>query len=288
MATNPTAFSGWRSPDQVRASENFPVALSILPRAVRRHLRALYRYARFVDDVGDEPAPGLTNADRLEILDGFEAEVRQLYSGSTVRHPVLRALAPTVIACRLPAGPLLRLIQANRIDQAVTRYATFEDLLEYCTYAAEPVGELVLHIFGQASPERVVRSNRICSALQIVEHLQDVAEDHRRGRVYLPKADMDRFGVAEDDLSRPTAGQPLRDLVGIEAERARALLESGAPLVATLHGWARLAVGGYLAGGRATLTALGRSGYDPLPAPPRARRRETATHWLAATTRSAG
>ncbi|MEV4139436.1 squalene synthase HpnC [Dactylosporangium sp. NPDC049742] len=276
-------------PLEARArAENFPVALRILPRATRGHLFALYRYARFVDDLGDEPVVGVTAADRTAMLDVFEAEVRRLYDGRPVQHPVLCALAPTVDACRLPAGPLLRLIEANRVDQVITRYATVEELVRYCSLSADPVGELVLHVFDQAGPAQVQLSGRICTALQLVEHLQDIAEDHRRGRVYLPAADLDRFGVPETDLAAATASGALRAAVRFEADRAKAWLDAGAPLLATLHGWARVAVGGYLAGGYATLRALERRGYDPLPGPPRPRRRDIAASWLAAMARSIG
>ncbi|WP_238009448.1 squalene synthase HpnC [Dactylosporangium sp. AC04546] len=288
VTTDTAALTGGHVPLERARAENFPVALRILPRITRRHLFALYRYARFVDDLGDEPIAGVTAADRTAMLDAFEAEVHRLYDGQRVRHPVLCALAPTVEACRLPAGPLLRLIEANRVDQVVTRYATVEELVRYCSLSADPVGELVLHVFGQADPARVVLSDRVCTALQVVEHLQDIAEDHRRGRVYLPAADLDRFGVRDTDLAAATANSALRAVVRFEAGRAKAWLDAGAPLLTALHGWARVAVGGYLAGGYATLKALRRSGYDPLPGPPRPRRRDIAASWLAAMVRSTG
>lgn len=272
--------------EQARAQENFPVALRILPARHRRHLLALYGYARYVDDLGDEPlAAGI---DRLAALDGVEAELTALYEGRPVTHPVLRALAPTVAECRPPRDAFVRLIEANRVDQRVTRYATFAELVDYCTLSANPVGQLVLHVFGQATPATLALSDRVCTALQIVEHLQDVAEDHRRGRIYLPREDMDRFGVTEADLARPTAGRPVRELIGFEAERARAWLDAGAPLVAALHGWGRLAVSGYLAGGRAALDALADADHDPLRVTVRPRARRVLTRWLTATVRSAG
>lgn len=269
--------------------ENFPVALRVLPADTRRHLLALYRYARFLDDLGDEPQPGLTGPEeRLAALDEFEQRLRMLYRGEAACHPVLDELAGTIVECDLPIAPLLRLIEANRMDQIATRYGTFDQLLEYCQHSADPVGELVLGVFGQVTPERIALSDRICTALQIIEHLQDVRQDWRRGRLYLPKEDLDRFGVALSDLDRPHAGQALRHLIGFESERARAFLESGAPLVSTLRGWARLAVSGYVAGGRAALDAIERAGYDPLPGPPRADRSQIFATWLRATVRSAG
>ncbi|SBT43156.1 squalene synthase HpnC [Micromonospora narathiwatensis] len=281
-----TAVAAVRRVEQARSRENFPVALRVLPGRYRRHLLAVYAYARQVDDLGDEPLPDPT--DRLAALDHIEAELRSLYADREVTHPVVRALAPTVAECRLPLGALVRLIEANRVDQRVTRYATFDELVGYCTLSANPVGELVLHVFGQVGPDRVALSDRVCTALQLVEHLQDVAEDHQRGRIYLPAEDMDRFDVTEADLARPTASRRLRDLIEFEAERARAWLDAGAPLVAALHGWARLAVSGYLAGGRATLDALAAAGYDPLPTTVRPRGRRVLHRWLAATVRSAG
>ncbi|MFU8852854.1 squalene synthase HpnC [Micromonospora sp. SL1-18] len=281
-----TAVAAVRRVEQARSQENFPVALRVLPGRYRRHLLAVYAYARQIDDIGDEPLPG--TADRLAALDDIEAELRKLYAGHEVTHPVVRALAPTVVECRLPLDALVRLIEANRVDQRVTRYATFDQLVEYCTLSANPVGELVLHVFGQVGQARVELSDRVCTALQLVEHLQDVAEDHRRGRIYLPAEDMDRFGVTEADLARPTAGRQLRDLIEFEAERACAWLDAGAPLVAALRGWARLAVSGYLAGGRATLDALAAADHDPLPATVRPRGRRILHRWLTATVRSAG
>ncbi len=281
-----TAVAALRRVEQARSRENFPVALRVLPGRYRRHLLAIYAYARQIDDIGDEPLPDTT--DRIAALDDIEAELRALYAGREATHPVVRALAPTIAECRLPLDALVRLIEANRVDQRVTRYATFDQLVEYCTLSANPVGELVLHVFGQVGSARVALSDRICTALQLVEHLQDVAEDHRRGRIYLPAEDMDRFAVTEADLARPTAGRPLRDLIEFEAERARAWLDAGAPLVAALHGWARLAVSGYLAGGRATLDALAAADHDPLPATVRPERRRILRRWLSATVRSAG
>ncbi|MGI5241914.1 squalene synthase HpnC [Dactylosporangium sp. CA-139066] len=272
-----------------RQAENFPVALRVLPARVRAHLEALYGYARYVDDLGDEPdAVAGGRSERLAALDAVARAVDDLYAGRPVAEPVVRALGPCVAACDLPADPLLRLVEANRVDQVVTRYATFDQLVRYCILSANPVGELVLHVFGRASEERVALSDRICTALQIIEHLQDVAEDHRRGRVYLPGEDMKRFGVSEGDLSGDAATPALRDLIALTAQRAAAWLESGAPLVSSLDGWARLAVGGYVAGGRAALTSLARAGHDPLANRVVVPRRLVLRHWMAAALRAAG
>ncbi|MFI1335053.1 squalene synthase HpnC [Streptomyces sp. NPDC020845] len=185
------------------------------------------------------------------------------------RHPLLRALRPTVRRHRLPPEPFLGLIEANRQDQRVRRYETYEDLLGYCELSANPVGRLVLGVTGTTSPERVRRSDAICTALQIVEHLQDVAEDLRRDRVYLPAEDMKSFGVTETDLAAPTAGAPVRALIAHEAARAETLLNEGTPLVGSVHGRLKWLLAGFVAGGRAALRAVAAAGYDVLPGPPR-------------------
>ncbi len=199
--------------------ENFPVALWLLGPRWRRHLQAIYGFARLVDDVGDEVA-----GDRLALLDQIEREL------DVPVHPVMRALAATVGECGIPREPFLRLIEANRRDQFVTRYDSFEDLLGYCQLSAAPVGELVLHVFGTATPVRIALSDKLCAGLQVIEHLQDVDEDAARGRVYIGDFDA-------------VAG-------------AHALLLEGAPLVGLLRGRARLAVAGFLAGGRLALESI--------------------------------
>ncbi|MFC8588433.1 squalene synthase HpnC [Streptomyces sp. NPDC057217] len=261
------------------ADENFPVAPFFLPRAWRDDLMAVYGYARLVDDIGDgDLAPGGADArylgvcpgdadDRLVLLDAFEADLHRVFD-STPRHPLLRALRPTVERCGLTPEPFLGLIAANRQDQLVGRYETYDDLLAYCALSANPVGRLVLGITGTETPERIRRSDEICTALQIVEHLQDVAEDLGRDRIYLPAEDLKRFHVTEDDLARPTAGASVRALIAFEAERARALLHAGIPLVGSVHGRLRLLLAGFTAGGLAALDAITDAGFDVLTGPP--------------------
>jgi squalene synthase HpnC len=244
--------------------ENFTVACALLGRRCRAHLMAIYGYARLVDDVGDEAAGDAPAGDeaagrREALLDQIEAELDSIYAGRPPQHPVMAALAGTVEACALPAGPFRRLLEANRQDQRVTRYETFDQLLAYCDLSATPVGELVLHVFGAATPERVALSDRICAGLQLLEHLQDVAEDYARGRIYMPAEDLARLGVAEADL----AGGAPRELIELEAERAHALLSEGAPLARTLPPRPRIAVAGFVAGGRAALDALRRGRRSP-------------------------
>ena len=238
-------------------SENFTVANVLLGAEPRRHLMAIYGYARLVDDVGDEVA-----GDRLALLDVIESELDAIYSGATVAHPVMRELARTIAACTLPARPFRRLIEANRMDQTVSRYETFGQLLEYCQLSAAPVGELVLGVFGAASRDRIAMSDRICAGLQIAEHLQDIAEDHARGRVYLPAEDLIRFGCDDAAVLSGTPTASLRALIAFEARRARSLLGSGAPLARTLPLRPRIAVACFVAGGRAALDGLPGGGRD--------------------------
>ena len=254
------------------STENFPVALRILPARYRRHLMALYGFARLTDDIGDE----VSADERLRLLDELEADVDRIYDGSPPRLAAMRELATTVAECGVPAQPLRDLIQANRQDQLVARYETFEDLVGYCRLSANPIGRVVLHIFGAASPAREQLSDSICTALQLAEHWQDVAEDLGKGRIYLPRADREKFGVTEPDLAAPVTGPQVRALIAYEVARAAALLDEGAPLVGTLRGAARLAVAGYLAGGRAALAAITASGYDVLAVTPRPDKRVTA------------
>ncbi len=324
------------------AGENFPVALRALPRRYRRHLMAVYRFARLVDDIGDEAPvarafgdgghtrggggggggggerndgdirgdggerdarddggdgtgasrPGRQHqavaANRLRLLDLVEQDLDRAFSpGAAAGLPVVKDLGRTAAECAIPAEPFRMLIQANRQDQTVSRYDSFDALLGYCRLSANPVGHTVLHIFGMATPERMRLSDLVCTALQLAEHWQDVAEDFARDRIYLPRDDMAAFGCTEGDLADAAnatrrAAQPmvpprLRELLRSETERARRLLDEGAALTGTLHGWARLAVAGYVAGGRATLTAIAASDFDVFSTTPRPGRAATVT-----------
>ena len=280
------------------SAENFPVALRMLPGRYRRRLEAVYGFARAVDDMGDEAPPG----ERGRLLDALEADLGRLYQfqdpalresagasgpapgapGEAPQIGVVRALAPVAGECAIPQEAFADLIRANRQDQVVSRYPAFSDLADYCRLSANPVGRIVLHVFGAATPERMVLSDRICTALQLAEHWQDVAEDFRAGRIYLPAEDMKRYGVAESDLAAPSAGPQLRALMAFEVERAGQLLGEGAPLVGNLHGYARVAVAGYVAGGRAALAAITEAGHDVLRATHKPRRGRLAREMLRA------
>lgn len=266
------------------ARENFPVAPVFLPRAWRQDLMAVYGFARLVDDIGDGDLAdgGRPDAmrlgldpeaagDRIAMLDAFEADLRRVFDHSAApSHPLLLALRPTVERHRLTPEPFLGLIAANRQDQQVGRYESYDDLLAYCELSANPVGRLVLSITGTSTPERVRRSDAVCTALQIVEHLQDVAEDLGRDRIYLPAQDMKAHAVTEADLAAPRASGAVRALIAFEAGRARDLLDSGAPLVGSVRGRLRLLLAGFVGGGRAALGAVEAAGYDVLAGSPKA------------------
>jgi squalene synthase HpnC len=296
------------------SGENFPVALRLLPGRYRRRLEAVYGFARAVDDMGDEAPPD----ERSQLLDQLAADLGRLYQfqdpalreapalasparerpaqngpaqngtpaagppGDGPRIGVVRALAAVVGECGVPQEVFADLIRANRQDQVVTRYPAFSDLAGYCELSANPVGRIVLYVFGAATPERMILSDRVCTALQLAEHWQDVAEDYQAGRIYLPAEDMERFGCAESDLAAPSAGPHLRALMAFEVERAGRLLDEGAPLVGNLRGSARVAVAGYVAGGRAALAAITAAGHDVLRATHKPRRGRLAREMLRA------
>ena len=239
-------------------AENFPVASRLLPAPVRAHLLAIYGFARLADDIGDE-----ADGDRLAMLDWLDDELVRAARGLAT-HPLLVRLTPTIATCRLPLEPFQRLIEANRVDQGVHRYDTWEQLLGYCELSANPVGELVLRVLDAATPERIALSDRVCTGLQLVEHLQDVGEDAERGRVYLPADDLRRFECTVDDLLADEASSQLRALVRYEATRVRPLLDAGAPLAASLSGRFRVAVAGFAAGGHAALDAIVEADGDVL------------------------
>jgi squalene synthase HpnC len=270
------------------AGENFPVALRLLPRRYRRHLMAVYVFARTADDTGDE-APA---AERLRLLAELEEDVRRLYAGrgsgsgsgeSSAEHdtglPRLAAvngLASTVTECEIPIQPFVDLIRANQQDQVVTRYQTFDDLAGYCELSANPVGRIVLHVFGCFTAARAEQSDLICTGLQLAEHWQDVAEDFRAGRIYLPLEDLAVHGCTEQDLNARQTAPMVRELLAFEVGRARSLIDSGAPLISSLRGAARAAVAGYVAGGRAALAAIAAADYDVLARTPRPGQARTA------------
>jgi squalene synthase HpnC len=261
-------------------AENFTVASRVLPRAVREHLLAFYGYARFVDEVGDA-----YEGDRLAALDAVEAQVAAALADPAGPDlwPVVAAATRSVVSLDADPQPLFDLIAANRQDQSVHTYATFDDLLAYCALSANPVGRLVLAAFGATRADRTAWSDSICTGLQLAEHWQDVAEDAAAGRVYLPREDLDRFGVDASALKEgPPADPALRAMMIFEVARARRFLDEGRPLIASLTGAARWAVAGFWAGGHAALDGIAQRRFDVLAGTPHRSRLRTVTRAVSA------
>jgi squalene synthase HpnC len=263
--------------------ENFRVASRVLPRRFREHLLAFYAYARLVDEIGDA-----YQGDRLSALDWVDSQVAAAFDGAAPgAYPLITRAVGAARELGLDSAPLRQLVEANRRDQTTGSYETFDDLLEYCSLSANPVGTLVLAAFGAASPERQPLADSICTGLQLAEHLQDVAEDAAAGRVYLPVEDMQRFGVSVDDLLAPVpASTHLRALMIFEVQRARRTLDDGRPLIGTLRGPARWAVACFWAGGQGALDAIAGRHFDPLSGAPRPSKARVFARAIAALRRS--
>jgi squalene synthase HpnC len=235
------------------AGENFPVGSVLFPRALRPHIRVLYCYARMVDELGDA-----FEGDRLAALDELEAQVGLTFDGQPT-WPVMRNVQPTVREFALPREPFLRLIEANRMDQRVSEYKTWDDLKWYCVHSADPCGRLVLGVLRLLDdPELVAASDSVCTGLQLVNFLQDVPRDLELGRVYLPCEDRVQYGSPA--LDRPS--DELRMLLRFEAERAASLLRAGDLLRARIGGRLGRAVGLFARGGLAALDALESADWD--------------------------
>lgn len=241
--------------------ENFSVVTRLVPRAYRRHMTRLYAYCRYVDDLGDE-GPYATE-ERLARLDAWHEDLQRCWSG-VPEHPLLQALQHTVHALALDREPFERLIEANRLDQRRDRYATFADLRDYCRRSADPVGEMVLALFGVRDPALVALSDLVCTGLQLANFCQDVAVDWQKGRVYLPLEDLERFGVPIDALSARAASPEFKALLAFEVARARQFLLEGAPLAQAVPASLRPPLGMFVRGGLAILERVEAEGYDVL------------------------
>jgi squalene synthase HpnC len=248
-------------------TENFPVASLLFPRRLRPHLRAVYGFARLVDILGDE-----IDGDRLAALDELERELEACYSGEP-SWPVMQALAPTIHEFSLPREPFLRLIEANRMDQRIADYETWDDLKEYCRHSADPVGRLVLGLLRlDGEVELVGASDDVCTGLQLVNFLQDVPRDLELGRIYLPHEDRRSFGVTVLDRPSPE----LLGLLRYEAARARGLLGAGRVLQERIGGRMGRGVGLFARGGLAALDALESAHWDVFTHRPRPSRTRLA------------
>ena len=244
--------------------ENFTLGSHLLPRHLRRHIAALYAFARTADDLADEE-PDPTRA--LAGLDAWERELEACYAG-TPHHPVFVALADTVRSFAIPIEPFRRLLTAFRMDVRFSGFATFDELLHYCAHSANPVGHLVLHLFGHGDGERQARSDDVCTALQLTNFWQDLAVDLRKGRVYLPREDMERFGYTPEDLGRHAVTPAFRELMAFQCERTRTLFERGLALASMLERGRGREIRLFAGGGLAILERLEAVGYDAFTARP--------------------
>jgi squalene synthase HpnC len=244
--------------------ENFSVATWFLPRRLRQHFYNVYAYCRISDDLGDEVGDPQQS---LELLDQWEAELNACYDGSP-KHPVFVALAETVKQCGIPKHEFSDLLIAFRQDQTVTRFETFDDILAYCRYSANPVGHLVLYLCGYGDAERQQLSDYTCTALQLANFWQDIFVDYGKGRIYLPLEDLRRFGVTGDDIAQRRATPQFIAMLKFEVERARDWFARGFPLVKKVNRELAIDLELFSRGGQEILNAIERQGFDVLRARP--------------------
>jgi squalene synthase HpnC len=240
--------------------ENFPVASWLLPRALRPAVAAIYWFARTADDFADEgDAPA---ADRLARLDAYRADLDRIAADREPDAPVLARLAPVIAAHALPLRPFHDLLDAFSQDVIKQRYASFDEVLDYCRRSANPVGLLMLHLFGAAGAENVRRSDAICTGLQLANFWQDVAADWAKGRLYLPQDEVARFGVGEAQIAAGRADDPWRRLMAFQVARTRSMLQAGGPLARALPGRIGWELRLVVQGGLRILERIDRAGGD--------------------------
>ena len=240
--------------------ENFSVVTWFLPKHLHQHFYNVYAYCRISDDLGDEVGDA---SQSLALLDEWQAELEQCYSG-VPRHPVFVALRQTVKECEIPQHEFADLLTAFRQDQTTTRYATFEDVLGYCRYSANPVGHLVLYVCGYRDVERQQLSDYTCTALQLANFWQDVAVDYGKGRIYLPLEDLAKHGVAESDIAERRPTPQFLDMMKFEVARAREWFQRGLPLATRVDKHLALDIELFSRGGLEILSAIERRNYDVL------------------------
>ena len=240
--------------------ENFSVASWFLPKRLRQHFFNVYAYCRISDDLGDETGD---RAASLLLLDEWEAELNACYDGSP-RHPVFVALAGTVREFDIPKQTFADLLTAFRQDQTIARYETFDDLLGYCHYSANPVGHLVLYLCGYRDPERQQLSDFTCTALQLANFWQDVTADYEKGRIYLPLEDLQRFRVSEEDISAKRNTLAFRELMDFEVTRAREWFDRGLPLISKVSRELAIDLELFSRGGQEILRAIKHQDYAVL------------------------
>jgi squalene synthase HpnC len=240
--------------------ENFPVASVLLPRRFRRPITLIYRFAREADDFADEgDAPPTA---RIARLDGYREELRRIERGEPPAVPWFAALAAAIRDHALPLEPFADLLSAFAQDVTQRRYADYAQVLDYCRRSANPVGRLLLHLFGRATPENFARSDAVCSGLQLANFWQDVAIDYAKDRVYLPQDEMRRFGVSERHIAERRCDEAWRALIRFQIARTRALLQEGLPLGRAPPGRIGLEIRATIQGGLRILEKIERARCD--------------------------
>src|ERR1700734_2570245 len=240
--------------------ENFSVATWFLPRRLRQHFLNVYAYCRISDDLGDEVGDPSAS---LALLDQWQAELDACYAG-TPRHPVFVALSETVRQFKIPQHEFSDLLRAFRQDQTITRFETFNDVLAYCRYSANPVGHLVLYLCGYGDPERQQLSDFTCTALQLANFWQDVTVDYAKGRIYLPLEDLRRFSVTENDLAQSCNTPAFCEMMEFEVERAREWFDCGLPLIKKVDAQLAVDLELFSRGGQEILNAIARQRFAVL------------------------
>ena len=240
--------------------ENFSVATWFLPKRLRQHFCNVYSYCRISDDLGDEVG---NPAASLELLDQWEAELAACYAGNP-RHPVFVALSGTVRQFDIPKQPFSDLLKAFRQDQTITRFPTFQDVLAYCKYSANPVGHLVLYLCGYRDSERQALSDFTCTALQLANFWQDVSVDYAKGRIYLPLEDLQKYNVSEEDIARAQNTNAFCEMMRFEVERARDWFEQGLPLIQRVDRELAIDIELFSRGGQEILNAIERQNFAVL------------------------
>lgn len=240
--------------------ENFPVASLALPAHLRRPVQAIYRFARAADDLADEG--DASPAERLAALDRFREQLNRIAVRVPPDQPLFVELAEVIAAHKLPTEPFYDLLDAFEQDVEKQRYADFDEVLDYCRRSANPIGRLMLALYQAATPGNIERADCICSALQLVNFWQDVAIDYRKDRIYIPTADLARFGVGEAQIARGDTGGGWRELMRFQVDRTAQMLDAGAPLGRRLDGRIGLELRMIVAGGRRILAKLRRVDFD--------------------------
>ena len=240
--------------------ENFPVASILMPRRLRKPIAAIYHFARAADDIADEGE--LSNAERLNQLDKFRAELARIERNEVPLTPLFQNLAAEVHQHALPMQPLYDLLDAFSQDVVKKRYANFDAVLDYCRRSANPVGNLLLHLYDEATPVNIAYSDAICTSLQIINFWQDVAKDYAIGRIYLPLNELAQFGVSEEQIAQGICNDAWRALMKFQVDRARAMTLAGKPLGSILPGRIGLEMRMIIAGGLRILSKLENAQYD--------------------------